>query len=401
MSREKGRGNLQSEASGRWTMRVCVNGRRLSRVTYAKSREAAEEELRRFVVESRVADHTLALADTWAAYESSPNRRDLRASTLSAKYQIWRKFIVYLNTNRPDITELREVNRPIIERYLAETGKSRASTTYNNRVCVLREVFHALSERAGITDDPWAGVRFKPDDCHSRRSLTCDEVRRLIAAASRMGREWRELFELGIYTGMRLGDCCRLEWKNVDLVRGIIQIIPHKTAKFAHGRPVTIPIHPILARNFAKTPIGERNGPIIKEIGALYFERRTRLSYCLKQIFKSAGITTSIAVEGRKYRAPEATFHSLRHTFVSIAANAGVPLHVVQSIVGHGSTAMTRHYYHENEDVLRKAVIAIPSMNRAKKRDISPTAPELRLDDSAKSLLERTYTLLKTIFDGD
>ena len=45
-----------------------------------------------------------------------------------------------------------------------------------------------------------------------------------------------------------------------------------------------------------------------------------------------------------------------------IAANAGVPLHIVQSIVGHESTAMTRHYYHENLSVLRSAVAAIPTL---------------------------------------
>ena len=67
-------------------------------------------------------------------------------------------------------------------------------------------------------------------------------------------------------------------------------------------------------------------------------------------------------MEGRSRRSVLASFHSLRHTFVSLSANAGVPLPVVQSIVGHCSTAMTRHYYHENEAVLRKAVEAIPAI---------------------------------------
>ena len=32
------------------------------------------------------------------------------------------------------------------------------------------------------------------------------------------------------------------------------------------------------------------------------------------------------------------------------------------SIVGHESTAMTRHYYHENLDALKSAVAAIPTL---------------------------------------
>ena len=45
---------------------------------------------------------------------------------------------------------------------------------------------------------------------------------------------------------------------------------------------------------------------------------------------------------------------------MSFATNSGVPLPVVQSIVGHHSSAMTRHYYHANEEALRKAVDAVP-----------------------------------------
>ena len=70
----------------------------------------------------------------------------------------------------------------------------------------------------------------------------------------------------------------------------------------------------------------------------------------------------SVRLEGRSRKSVVASFHSLRHTFVSLSANAGVPLPVVQSIVGHCSTAMTRHYYHENLDALRSAVASIPEI---------------------------------------
>ena len=93
-----------------------------------------------------------------------------------------------------------------------------------------------------------------------------------------------------------------------------------------------------------------------------YKNSKWRVSHGLELIFKAAHIETRVRLEGRRTRTPEATFHSLRHTFVSLAANAGVPLPIVASIVGHSSTAMTRHYYHENEDALRQAVAAIPAI---------------------------------------
>ena len=63
----------------------------------------------------------------------------------------------------------------------AEVGAS----TYNSRVCILREIFRTLASKAGLEDDPWEGVRLRPDDCHSRRELTLDEIKRLLDTARR------------------------------------------------------------------------------------------------------------------------------------------------------------------------------------------------------------------------
>ena len=106
----------------------------------------------------------------------------------------------------------------------------------------------------------------------------------------------------------------------------------------------------------------ERGDFVLPELADFYKNSKWHVSRGLELIFKAAHIETSVRIEGRRTRTPEATFHSLRHTFVSSAANAGVPLPVVASIVGHSSTAMTRHYYHENEEMLRQAVAAIPAV---------------------------------------
>ena len=97
----------------------------------------------------------------------------------------------------------------------------------------------------------------------------------------------------------------------------------------------------------------------------MYLKHNWEIDDGLRRIFKRANITMSVRMDGRNRRSVLASFHSLRHTFVSLSANAGVPLAVVQSIVGHSSTAMTRHYYHENEAALRRAVESIPAIGAA------------------------------------
>ena len=53
---------------------------------------------------------------------------------------------------------------------------------------------------------------------------------------------------------------------------------------------------------------------------------------------------------------PGFRFHDLRHTFITHMVELGVPLGVIQSIVGHISGRMLRHYTHVSTGVARKAV---------------------------------------------
>ena len=371
MAREKGMGNLQREKSGKWTIRVSIMGKRYSRSARTKSRDKAEQFLRRFLAPLGLGERRIPLADVWLEYLKSPNRNELAPSTLHAKKIVWFHFAKWMERNYLPVEDLAGVTPEAVAEYLACLRADLSGSSYNSRVCVLREMFRVLADKAGIECDPWAGVRLRPDDSHSRRELTMSELERLLMAAKRAdaemaGRssapwqnEWRKLFLIGIYTGMRLGDCCRLSWQSVNLPAGIIQLIPQKTKRH-HGRIVTIPIHPALRAALEETPEGERAGNVLKTLAEYYTKTRWKVGHELGRVFRAAGIVTSVHIEGRRTRTPEATFHSLRHTFVSFAANAGVPLHVVQSIVGHESTAMTRHYYHENLAALQSAVAAIP-----------------------------------------
>ena len=415
-------GSLQQEKSGRWTMRVCIDGKRYSRSTRTRDRDQAERFLQRFLAPLGLGERRLPLADVWNAYVVSPNRNELAPATLDAKRVVWMHFAKWMERNYLPVRDLAGVTSEMIAEYLALLRVNLCGSSYNGRVCVLREIFRTLAAKAGLEDDPWEGVRLRPDDSHSRRELTMEELHRLISAAKSVpsasrrpalasgeavtapvaedgdgtvANEWHLLFLIGIYTGLRLGDCCRLDWSQINLAAGVIQIVPQKTRRH-HQRMVTIPIHPKLGAELLASQVkvkgeGEQwnltsssagqpeqednfrcspspstftflSGPVLPMIAEMYGRARWRVSHELAKIFKAAGITTSVWIEGRRHRTPEATFHSLRHTFVSFAANAGVPLHIVQSIVGHESTAMTRHYYHENIDALKSAVAAIPTL---------------------------------------
>ena len=76
----------------------------------------------------------------------------------------------------------------------------------------------------------------------------------------------------------------------------------------------------------------------------MYLTNSTGVSYRIKQFLEGLGIQTTRKPEGRTRAISVKDLHSCRHTFCYYAGLAGIPLSVVQSIVGHMSPEMTKHY---------------------------------------------------------
>lgn len=76
----------------------------------------------------------------------------------------------------------------------------------------------------------------------------------------------------------------------------------------------------------------------------MYLANPSGVSYRVKQFLEGLGIQTTRIPEGRTRAISVKDLHSCRHTFCYYAGIAGIPLAVVQSIVGHMSPEMTKHY---------------------------------------------------------
>lgn len=67
--------------------------------------------------------------------------------------------------------------------------------------------------------------------------------------------------------------------------------------------------------------------------------------------------------------------HDLRHTGLTWMADAGVPVHVLQKIAGHGSLTTTQRYLHPNRGAIEAAGAALSAHLKARR---SPSGPQLR-----------------------
>ena len=98
---------------------------------------------------------------------------------------------------------------------------------------------------------------------------------------------------------------------------------------------------------------------VLPEAAAMYLGSDHKLNNRILSYIKSLGIEKYRIVPGRKRRQSVKDFHSLRHCFCYYAGIRGVPLPIVQSIVGHLTQAMTRHYQSHADREARRRGIAL------------------------------------------
>ena len=79
-------------------------------------------------------------------------------------------------------------------------------------------------------------------------------------------------------------------------------------------------------------------------------------------------------------------FHDLRHTFITMMAEGGVPLPVVQAMVGHMSTRMVRYYTHISNRAARTAVELLDNASPGPFVGNFVGKPETAEESNAKSL---------------
>jgi len=355
------------------------------------------------------ANPPLTIARAWDAFLTSKDGSDISADMQCRYFGYWKNFNKWLSANRPELKCLREITPQTAQDYAANLNRAKISPhTYNKHVDFLRRFLRTLAEPARMPTNPFekdGKSRFrkkKIKKSNARRELTIAELKEVLEKATG---DLKTLFYIGTFTGLRLGDCCTLKWSEVDLDRGLVRRVPNKTA--ADERPVLIGIPSALHAELAETPSTRRKGYVLPKYAALYTyrsplgnpDKQPEITREIQSHFKDCEIQTIKEGTGPgtgKRAVVEVGFHSLRHTFVSLHSERGTPQAVVQSIVGHGSPAMTAHYTHIGEDTaLRVAGVLELTEEEPSRKPLPEWARELIKGLTAENLKTQKKKLLK------
>ena len=167
--------------------------------------------------------------------------------------------------------------------------------------------------------------------------------------------------EIAIYGGLRIGEICALTWADYDKKAKVISVTKtednYKAVKDGtkgHKGGRVIPVsdqlekaleaHEVLMHRFADNVIGIN----IKSRSILLNSDGGRMKTAtLRERFYASceAIRGRVGDDGKKLDLPAIRFHDLRHTFVTLAYDAGVSLEIIAEITGHSSKVITEQIY--------------------------------------------------------
>lgn len=275
----------------------------------------------------------------------------VRADKTMERYrQVIRDFMASLGS-RANLALSHVTPKDVLAYRNSITATGKTARTANLSVKVVSAAFNTAVRQHIIESNPATALESLPVKAEEKGTFTRTQVSKLVEAADG---DWRRAILLGYYTGARLSDVANMRWSAIDWNDKVIRFTPSKTNK-----PIMLPLHPQLERELLKNA-GIGNAPMFPALAGKGTGGKHGLSGRFMFVVKKAGIEPqrTDASGGRKLS--NLSFHSLRHSFNSAMANAGVSQEIRQKLTGHASAEMNTIYTHHELEPLRAAIARIP-----------------------------------------
>lgn len=326
------------------------NGKRIRRtVTFNGLERDAKKELARLLGNAEYIEPTKMTVEKyldWWLEQREKTNQDLSPATLESYKNIKNAYIV------PHIGSIRVQNlRPFhIQSYVNDLLDKKSPRTADYALVILKM---ALDDAV----EPWEIIRSNPAKSIKRPTykknkyhvFTKKELQRVLDVAG-YGTMDYYLILVALFTGMRRGELCGLQWDCVDLENNIIHVarnmiktkggVEIKEPKTQAGfRTISIP--PTLNSIFQKIKIEqEKNREYFTDKGTNFVfhhaDGRPYLPDYVTHKFRKIADTAELS---------NARFHDLRHTHATLLFAWGERLHDVQSRMGHEKPSTTIDLY--------------------------------------------------------
>lgn len=236
---------------------------------------------------------------------------------------------------------------------LPRTGRPLAAASIARRLSAV-SAFYDHGIGVDVLDfSPVANVRRpKISEESTTVGLNAADAMKMLDAADHHSPRLSALVTLLTYNGVRIDEALAADVPDYSYQRG------HRIIRITRkgGKTATVPVNPMTVRALEDYLAGRTAGPLFLNRTGLERLPYTTAFALIKRLAKRTNVAGAAAI----------TPHSFRHTFITEALAAGVPLQDVQDAAGHADPRTTRRYDHNRHNLDRHPTYALVAHLRRK-----------------------------------
>jgi len=333
------------QRNGHWYLDVTINGKRIRRaIKEARTKrqaEAAERVIRDEIFERRYGiggqkNFKQFVEESYKPYAAHHKKGyEVELSVLRALLvEFGNQKLIDITTEQVERFKRRRASE------VTSRGTIRSRATVNRDIAVLSAIFNLAKSYGEIKENPVKKVKYY-GNLGSRSRVLSEIEERILLNAIGDDMALKQKITILLYTGMRRGELFKLEWQDIDLDEGFIQLRAETTKT---GRSRVIP----MLSNVRSTFEAIRNAASHVEKTDKVFPGPKYMAQALTMNFSR--ICSELGWENL-------TIHSLRHTFSTRANQYSVGPFAQKELLGHSRLIMTDRYTHVSKESLKKSML--------------------------------------------
>lgn len=341
-------------------------GKRKRKTVYGKTKKEVKEKLKS--IEFQIYTGTFVDKNDITIYHLAKQILDDKLNQNEFKEPTYYRHIETLKTLEPLYnTAIQDVTETQLRHFIGGT-LDYSQSTINKYFEMLTKTFKEAKKRKIIAENPMEYIK-KPKSKKITipvRALTKDEQKRLIHVLQTEEILYSRQMLLSLASGMRMGEVNALHVEDINFMFNRFTVhrtisrgekgaaILGDTTKTNAGRRTLTMTEDV--RELLSDCIGDKtNGIIFKHRGKLISTSQVYSQF--QRVLKKYNILDNTVTEGK------VDLHSLRHTFATRCAEAGMPPKVLQEIMGHTDIRVTMNtYFSATADYMKENIIKVDSM---------------------------------------
>ena len=242
--------------------------------------------------------------------------------TLEIARRVLKYFIAFAGNKGMD-----ELTAEDLEKYKQSRKVDLKDVSINIDVRTLKAAMEKAVQWGKLDNNPFEKVQQIRVNKQSTKFFTSEKFTLLLDSIKE---PWlKDIVRFGVLTGLRRGEICDLKWVDYDDATNALTVQSTDHYRVKGGKMRTIILHP-KAQEILKGLDRASEWVFINSKGRPF--HGDHVSKKLKRYIRSAGLPENLH------------FHSLRHTFGTWGANAGIPSNVLKEMMGHSSIKTTEVY---------------------------------------------------------